>query len=75
MKRYIIGLITLLLIVGCGMTSAILSFYNLQFFDGINYNWKVIIVAPLMISILLKRLLRISLQYFDGINFCLVKST
>tara|TARA_B110000014_G_C19838495_1_gene434702 strand:+ start:308 stop:616 length:309 start_codon:yes stop_codon:yes gene_type:complete len=46
--------------IGCGMTSAIVSFYKLQIVDGINYNWKVIIVAPLIISIFMRRLLMIS---------------
>ena len=46
--------------IGCGMTSAIVSFYKLQIVDGINYNWKVIIVAPLIISIFMRRLLTIS---------------
>ena len=46
--------------IGCGMTSAIVSFYKLQIADGINYNWKVIIVAPLIILIFIRRLLMIS---------------
>ena len=50
--------------IGCGMTSAIVSFYKLQIVDGINYNWKVIIVAPLIISIFIRRLLMIFKSIF-----------
>jgi len=44
---------------GCGMTRAIVSFYNFQIIDGINYNWKVIAVAPIMATISIKRIMKI----------------
>ena len=37
----------------CGMTRAFLSILHLEFNDAINYNWKVVIVFPLTISIYL----------------------
>jgi len=40
--------------IGCGMTSAIMSFYHFQFMDGINYNWKVIAVIPIIIMVFIK---------------------
>jgi len=53
--------------IGCGITRAITSLLNGNFYSAINYNISVVIVFPLIIYIWIKALIQ-SIQNLSFIN-------
>ena len=51
--------------IGCGMTKAIIALINGNFYQSINYNFNVIIIFPLLLTLWFKKLL---LSYFELLN-------
>ena len=53
---------------GCGMTRAILSIITLNVKEGIYYNWKVIILLPILMTILYKKIIKAVRLFSDTLS-------
>ncbi len=42
--------------IGCGLTGAVFSLFSFQLTDGLALNWRIILIAPLMVGIILGRI-------------------